>query len=92
MRPVHLADLDAATRVVMAAAEADRALVAAELVRAADIADRFRKRLGKAHPDFGTGTLTSATAGWPRAPVLRIDKTYRICLSAVIRALQHQSA
>lgn len=92
MRPVYLSDLDAATRVVLAAADADRPNVAQRLVQRADIADRYRKRLGKAHPVFGTGTLTSAACSLSRAPSVSCDARYRTCLGLVLAALKHQSA
>lgn len=34
------------------------------LIAHADIADRYRKRLGKRHPRYGSGSLMSAAAGF----------------------------
>lgn len=92
VRPVYLYDLDAATRVVLAVPDADRFAVATALVHAADTADRYRKRLGKAHPSFGTGTLTSAASRLPRVPAVSCDAGYRACLELVLRALKYHSA
>ena len=60
MRPVHLSDLHFAAVALQRVAHADRRQVFAVAVNHADIADQYRKRLGRAHPEYGLGTLTSA--------------------------------
>ena len=60
MRPLLPGDLDCAVAVVMAQPPEARADVAARLLAQADLADRYRKRLGRAHPHYGTGSLMSA--------------------------------
>lgn len=92
MRPVYLSDLDRATRAVLAAPKMNRATTARQIVAAADVADRFRKRLSKPHPRFGTGTLTSAICDLPLARARYCDTEYRACLALVLAALSHQSA
>ena len=68
MRPVTLADLETAHRVVMSAPVAARADLARQLLKQAEMADVHRLRTGDLHPDFGSGTLQSAAQGWPMAP------------------------
>lgn len=68
MRPVHLADIEAATRVLLAYAAAQRAGLIATLIARADTADRYRKHTGKMHAVFGSGTLSSAAASYRQVP------------------------
>ena len=82
-------DLDCAVAVVMGQPPAARAEVAARLLYQADVADRFRKRLGRAHPVYGTGSLMSAALGWPDAPSGRVyDASYCAALIVVLTAVQ----
>lgn len=89
MRPVHIADLDMVTRALLALPCHDRRAAAARIVARADVADRYRKRTGQAHPTFGSGTLASAI---PRkvdaAQPARCDAIYFDALAAIIAALQ----
>jgi hypothetical protein len=78
MRPLLPGDLECAVAVVMVQPPEARAGVAAELLAQADLADRFRKRLGRAHPDYGTGSLMSAVH----------DASYCAALIVVLTALQ----
>lgn len=92
MRPTYLSDLDQAARAVLAVPAQDRAAAAAKIVAQADTADRYRKRLSKAHHEFGTGTLTSAVQDVPRADIAYCHAEYRACLALVLAAMSHQSA
>ncbi len=89
MRPVHIADLDMVTRVLLALPPADRPEMARSIVARADVADRFRKHTGRAHPHFGSGTLASAI---PRrvdaAQPARCDVQYLDALTVIVSALQ----
>ena len=89
MRPILPGDLDCAVAVVLAQPPARRAAVAAHLLAQADIADRYRKRFGRAHPAFGTGSLMSAALGWPDRPPQRVyDAAYCAGLIVVLTALR----
>lgn len=93
MRPLQPADLEAAVRALLAAAPERRGALAAQIVKDAQMADRYRKRLGRAHPDWGTGTLMSAAARHVAAA--RPDRLHRTALQAyatLIDAILHQSA
>lgn len=67
MRPVQLADIEMAARVLLAHDPGDRVGVMAGLLHKADTADHYRKRTKKQHPSFGCGTLMSAAAGYRQA-------------------------
>ena len=60
MRPVMHSDICAAARAVLAIPERGRPDFCARLIREAEGADRFVRRLGKLHPIWGNGTLKSA--------------------------------
>ena len=96
MRPVHLMDLDRATRVLMACVPEQRHTLANRLVTHARTADRYRQRLQVPHPQFGTGTLRSAAQGYPHTSVPNhCDTAYLSCLTIIIQTLladqTHQS-
>jgi hypothetical protein len=91
MRPIHLSDFDVMVRVLLQAPAETRAPLAAKLVHAADIGDRYRKKLRRIHPLFGDGTLTSAAQEQPRrAHPRHCDRSYRACLQIVLAALAEQ--
>jgi hypothetical protein len=97
MRATQLADIEAAARVLMRCRPSLRSDMAAQLVAQAHIADKYRKRLHKPHPEFGTGTLMSAASGYPQSPRLAwVDDQVLDALGAIITALgarkQHQIA
>lgn len=67
MRPVQLADIETAARVLMLAKPSTRADFMAKLLERAERADSYRQATGRPHPRFGTGTLMSAAAPYPKA-------------------------
>ena len=71
MRPIQLADIEAAARALCAVAADERIALAKEIYARADIADRYRKRLRRPHPEYGTGTVMSASTRFQQ--VLRPD-------------------
>lgn len=88
MRPVHLADIDVAARVLLAHAPTARKDIMAELVAHADVADRYRKKFGRRHPAFGAGTIMSAAANFRQVPrPSQIDADVLDALGAVIKGL-----
>ena len=80
-------DLDAAVRAVCHMSETERPKRLTEIVTNAQIADRYRKRLRKPHPQFGTGTLQSA-AGAGQLPANPCDRHYRRCLKDLLTILE----
>ena len=88
MRPIHLADLEAAARALMCCPNAARTALARQLIARADAADIYRKRSRKPHPTFGTGTLMSAAAVLPQAPRPQaLDSNALDALAKMIAAL-----
>jgi len=88
MRGVQMADIEIAARALILVAPADRKQRIAALIEQAHLADKFRKRLGKPHPELGSGTLMSAVLKWPIAPrpdVLTAD--FLDCLRTVLYQL-----
>ncbi len=53
----------------------------------ADIADRFRKRHKRPHPEFGSGTIGAAARSFERSALPRAcDAEYLRCLRIMIEA------
>ena len=89
MRPVHLTDLDIATRVLLAIGEPDRAATARRIVGTARVADRYRKRLGRRHPVWGDGTLAAAALAESKPVVPRpCDRAFRLTLRLLLEAIE----
>jgi hypothetical protein len=91
MRPLLPGDLDCAARALFALPSNLWAAEATRLVQAADIADRYRKRLGRIHRTYGDGSLQCAALflghrGQPRW----CDDTYCAALAAVLTALRQR--
>ena len=64
-----------------------------ELVRAAELGERHRKRHGRPHALYGSGSLMSAAGRWPQLPEPFLDDPdYLHCLSVVIAELRSQVA
>ncbi len=60
MRPVGLIDLIHAARALMPVSPVLRAAVCDALISEAHMADRYRKKMRRAHPRLGPGTLSGA--------------------------------
>ena len=88
MRPVQIYDLTCVARVLLDLPEGQRRVVSRRIVMAADVADRFRKKTGQIHPDFGTGTLQSAAQNYSQASEPpSCNAPFRACLMMVLEAL-----
>lgn len=68
MRPLHLADVEIAARVLALVEPDDRAQVMRDMIAKADLADAYRQLYRRPHPQFGTGTLMSCATRWAAAP------------------------
>jgi len=88
MRRVLHGDVVAAARVLLAAPPPGRARLLARMLKEAEAADAHRRRTGRAHPLWGTGSLMSAASPRRRArePYLD-DPDYAACLAMVFDAL-----
>lgn len=91
MRPVYLCDLDSVARALLAVPQDARETLAKDVVQQARIADKYRKRIGVAHPDFGTGTLASAAQDLAKSTARSCDADYRFCLAQVLVALANHN-
>lgn len=93
MRAVQLADVECAARALMMVGKPARSRLMAEMLRQADLADRYRKRLRRMHAEFGTGTLMSAASRFALAPrPARLDPDALHAFAIVIKALEDHSA
>lgn len=94
MRPVLTGDVSAAARALLSVPQAARAALAERLVAQAEAADRYRKRLGKAHPFWGNGTLMAAALGRGSLPPERRmdDRDYAECFVLVLETLMGRRA
>lgn len=92
MRPVHLSDLHFAALALAQIPPDQRTAAIDRALRHADIADRYRKRLRRGHPTYGTGTLTSAIwDGDPLQAPKGATPTYLQCLLIVVTAVLERS-
>lgn len=86
MRPVHLSDLHvAACALRVLPPEAQQAGIQ-NAITAAQTADRYRKRLHKAHPEHGTGTLSSVFG--TITETAQCDAAYLAAMAIVVAALR----
>lgn len=88
MRPVLINDLVTAARALLNAEPIERSALAKDLMQRADWGDRYTRRLGKSHPEYGDGTLSSAARELRLAvePTLD-DDTYCECLELILQKL-----
>jgi hypothetical protein len=76
MRPLFLADLDLAARVLLALQEAERSAQMTELVATAELAHRYRTVTGGILPVAGDGSLLSLAIELRRILPGLVDKEY----------------
>lgn len=67
MRPVLIGDVLAAARVLFVLGEEDWIVCIDRMIWQAQVADRYRRRLGKPHPAWGNGSLMAVTGTEPKA-------------------------
>ena len=88
MRAVYLSDLNLAGRTLMMVRAEDRSRWIAQILDHAHAADKFRKRIGRAHLPYGNGTLAAACQHHPKHPMpIHCDANYLASMEAVIRGL-----
>ncbi len=90
MRPVLSGDVSAAARALLTVPASARGSLAKRLVILAEAADQYRRKLGKAHPFWGNGTLMAAALGRCPLPAERRmdDPDYAECFVTVLEALR----
>lgn len=91
MRPVLLNDLTVAARALLKVPARARSELCAQMIKEAEFADRFTRRLNKQHPQWGNGTLLFAASqralGAERACN---DAEYNSCLLMVLQAISNR--
>ena len=88
MRPVQLADIEVASRVLLAVPAVDRAAVMSDILDRAALADTYRQNTGRPHPVYGVGSLMSAASAYTQVPRPGyLDQNALNALSLVIRGL-----
>jgi hypothetical protein len=88
MRPVLINDVTTAARALLAVPAVDRMALAASLIGAADVADRYTRRLGRVHGEYGDGTLANAARKYELADEPTLDDlAYCECLELVVLQL-----
>lgn len=81
-------DVVAMARALLATEAAQRGPVLAQIFVEAELADLYRGRTGRAHPNLGTGSLMSAALARPVVPEPFLDDPeYAACLVQVLEAL-----
>ena len=88
MRPVLHGDMVAAALVLLRLPVSERSAVMRDMLEQAAAADLYRKRLGKGHPAWGSGSLMAVAMRQGRAaePFLD-DPDYCRCLITVFTTL-----
>lgn len=89
MRPVQPADLIFVVRALLPLDVEMRPGTSDQIVAFARAADHYRKRTGRAHVRFGTGSLMSAAQCFDLAPMPdKIDVSYLDCLALIVASLR----
>jgi hypothetical protein len=88
MREVLSGDVTVAARALLPCPAAARRPLMRRMIAEADLADRYRKRIGRGHRLYGNGSLMAAALARdpPPEPYLS-DAEYLDCLATVIAAL-----
>jgi hypothetical protein len=92
MRPILPPDIDLLTRVALSLPPADRARAVAMLLDRADLADRYRKRLGRVHPEFGDGSVHWLAGRMDPVRQAFCDAAYCRALATVAGAIRNRQS
>lgn len=88
MRPVGHGDVTAAARAMLCVPPVAREALCKRMIQEADFADRYAKRMGRPHRDWGNGTLMAAARARPLADEPHLgEERYCRCLETVFRLL-----
>lgn len=90
MRHIGIADLYHAARAVQAVPPSKRERFCRELLWRAHVADKYVKRLGKLHPEWGDGSLRAAALAQIHMNQSgRVSLDLRGCMSTVLHCLSY---
>ena len=88
MRPILHSDLLQVARALLLLPQDARAGQCAAIFERAEAADRYVKRFRRLHPEWGNGSLWSASQNWPKAPDPGLGNLdFCRCLSLVLAAV-----
>ncbi|WP_212525979.1 hypothetical protein [Actibacterium sp. MT2.3-13A] len=88
MRPVLQGDVIAAAQAVLRLPEGEREAALRAMMARAAAADAYRKRLGRAHPLWGNGSLMAVARRGPLPPAPSLsDREFCRCLALVYEVL-----
>ena len=88
MRPIGPGDVAAAACALMKVPDSMRAALAERMLTHAQAADKYRKRLGRAHPRWGCGSLMDVAGTYPRrAEPFWDDPEYLRCVMVILSAI-----
>jgi len=88
MRPVMHGDVVAAARVLYALPSGRRGGALERMMHHAARADRFRRKTGRSHPEWGDGSLMVTALATAPPPEPRLDDAdYCGCMAMVFEAL-----
>ena len=88
MRAVHLSDLNMAARTLLAVPQRGRRKLVQSLIHNAHVADKYRKKTGRAHPQYGDGSLCAVCQPMTKVAMPdRCDPRYLDSLGIVIEGL-----
>lgn len=85
MRPVLAGDVSNAACVLLGLPQGLRKSACRRMIRQAETAERHRLRTGRAHPQFGNGSLMAAARRYRRVPEPNFDcLDYCACFQMVL--------
>ncbi len=89
MRRVLHGDLIQLGRMLLTRPAAEREAICRRAIAEARAADKYRRRFGRRHPDFGDGSLAAWAMRFPRPPEPPLDDPdYAGCLRIVLTCLE----
>ncbi len=92
MRPVHLTDLNIVVRTLLACPDDERVEVMRTIRNAAQVADKYQKKTGLSHREFGSGRLADACRSREKVPMPdHCTAEYLHALGTVVACLVSQN-
>ncbi len=93
MREVYFSDVAAAARVLLLVPVSRRNDVCTQMLKEADWADKFTRRLKKPHPQWGNGTLMATARLRKMAPENSFSNPeYSSCFVEILQGLEQHRA
>ena len=88
MSVLHLTDINIVARCLQVHTTNQRGALVLDIASWASTADKYRKRIGRNHPQHGNGSLADACMDLPRSQhPARVSGDYLACLAIVMNTL-----